>query len=329
MSTSSPHNGKGFVLAVHAGAGRRSFSTATSTTKLLRRTLRSVCESLPLNSMAADVVVAAISQLESSPLTNAGVGASLSYTGEVECDASLCLSDRSVGAVGAVIGVRHPVLLANCVRVSSLQRGPCGLLNHVLITGTGAQDWATRCGMVVDPECHILPSTRDSWHQYKSRVDIAVETGISDTVGAVCLDAEGFLASGASSGGNWLKPSGRLGAAAVPNAATAQFGDTAVSASGRGETMIRESFSLRCAMGISSGATETIGPLTSLCEAGMAGIRHRRDQRAELVFGHATESFCYGYYCPATMSFPICTASTSSNGIFVISESGVRLDDPG
>jgi len=63
---------------------------------------------------------------------------------------------------------------------------------------------------------------------------------VRDTVGAVVVDATGRLAAAASSGGAWLRPAGRLGAAAVPGAAAGvdPAGAAAAVASGIGERLV-------------------------------------------------------------------------------------------
>ena len=51
--------------------------------------------------------------MQDSPLTNTGLGSALSMTGQVECDASIMDGHSGAfGGVGAVRGVRNPVLVA-------------------------------------------------------------------------------------------------------------------------------------------------------------------------------------------------------------------------
>jgi beta-aspartyl-peptidase (threonine type) len=58
-------------------------------------------------------------------------------------------------------------------------------------------------------------------------------------VGAVALDSEGRLAAATSTGGTLLKLPGRVGDTPLPGAGTYATSDAAVSASGRGELMMR------------------------------------------------------------------------------------------
>jgi isoaspartyl peptidase/L-asparaginase-like protein (Ntn-hydrolase superfamily) len=44
-----------------------------------------------------------------------------------------------------------------------------------------------------------------------SSSEVLDQSGVNDTVGAVALDMDGRVASTVSSGGNWLKQSGRIG----------------------------------------------------------------------------------------------------------------------
>ena len=53
---------------------------------------------------ASEGVAIAVSELENSPLTNAGFGSNLSLTGQVECDASLMEGRGGFGSVGALQG---------------------------------------------------------------------------------------------------------------------------------------------------------------------------------------------------------------------------------
>src|SRR5436305_5960180 len=65
---------------------------------------------------AIDAVEAAIRVMERLPVFNAGYGSVLNDEKEVEmCAGIMDGRDRSVGAVGAVMGVRHPVSVAKAM----------------------------------------------------------------------------------------------------------------------------------------------------------------------------------------------------------------------
>ncbi len=48
-----------------------------------------------------------------------------------------------------------------------------------------------------------------------AEADLELSSEVSDTVGAIALDKFGNVASTVSSGGNWLKQSGRVGHVSV------------------------------------------------------------------------------------------------------------------
>lgn len=306
-----------YTLALHAGAGNRSHSAEKATRRLLREALLGVAERLPSEASAVDVVTAAVSILEDSPITNAGVGSCLTLDGTVECDAAVCSVD-SVGAVGAVVGVKNPVWLAGMVREAAARRGPLGLVNPCVMTGAGAQQFAVQCGASLQADCHRTEATQQTWRKYRDGLGrCPLLDSATDTVGAVALDVRGNLAAAASSGGNWLKPPGRLGAAAIPNAGLAVAGDCAVAASGIGELIIRDSLALRVALDVERGGGGSLRQLAESCRAGFICLRRTGQRRAEVLFGHAVPSLCYGFYCPSSMAKPVCVASSGAAGAYV------------
>lgn len=318
-----------YLLAVHAGAGHYGGVRREEYTRLIASVLCSTAETLEWDARASDVVTSAVSALEDSPLTNAGVGSSLSESGDVECDASVCTAD-SVGSVGALQDIRNPCQVANTLRKLSHSPGLLGLVPPVFLTGAGAQRFAANeCSMSVEAKCHVTSEAREKWNTYRSRLNAArkfasEDQGLSvvDTVGAVCLDVHGQLASAASSGGHWLKLSGRIGAAAVPNAGLCVLDDIAIASSGNGERLIASAFSFQCAMLLRSDSDKVpcTDGLTKRCDAGFIAIRRRsQGGRAEFMFSHATPSMSYGYYCPSSMTHPVCTVSTANRARRVVS----------
>jgi taspase, threonine aspartase, 1 len=322
-----------YVLAVHGGVGgRRSHSSSRAATALLERALRKVSRALPWDADACEVVTAAVAALEDEPQTNAGLGASLTVDGRAECDACVATTG-SAGAVGAVEGVRNPVRLADCVRTAAARPGVLGLVPPLFLAGAGAAEFARdQCGLTVCSDCHLTDDTRRAHEEYTMRVNLAVADlsapaasnasgwldmngRPSDTVGAVCFDVAGRAASASSSGGNWLKLPGRIGAAAVPGAAVSVQDQVAVAGSGNGELMIQSSFALQCALQLQRTSThcsdnddcdDRLRRLVIDCESGFIAAQRWSDGRIFVQVMHPPHlSINVGWVAPASMRRPV------------------------
>lgn len=333
-STASGRGGSNFVLAIHAGAGGRlSRPVRDKTRALISKVLAQVANQCPADAPAVDVValvVAAVAALEDSPLTNAGVGSNLNFDGNVECDASVCAADdkggRSAGAVGALNSATNPVMFAENLRRSSLVPGPAGLHSPVLMTGSSP---ANVSGMAPTAEA------RRKWREYRTHLAELghfTDNSVADTVGAICF-SRGQCAAAASSGGNWLKPSGRLGAAAVPNAAVSVVSNSVVASSGNGERMVRDSFAMQVGFALNKDGLDSESGILNVvkdCAAGFVALRKPDvDDPAsmELVFAHATPSFSYGFFAPSTMSKPIVVISRAAGDLCTFGARRVALRD--
>ena len=192
---------------------------------------------------ALDSVEASIRVLEALPIFNAGLGSALNILGEVEmCAAMMDGKTLEVGAVGALMGVRHPVSVARKI----LPQEP------VLLVGEGAYMFARdNHAELCDPRELIVEKRKESLEQ------------LHDTVGAVALDMNGNLAAGTSTGGLTGAMKGRMGDSAVPGCGYyAENAIGAVAISGHGEGIAR----LAAAAQI-MGAIERDGPETAIAKA--------------------------------------------------------------
>ncbi|XP_041108869.1 threonine aspartase 1 isoform X2 [Polyodon spathula] len=281
--TDAAKNGKavGFVL-VHAGAGYHSESKAKEYKHACKRACQKAIEKLKAGALAVDAVTAALVELEDSPFTNAGMGSNLNLSGEIECDASI-MEGKSLhfGAVGALGGIKNPVLVANRL-LSESQKGKlsAGRIPPCFLVGRGAYQWALDHGIPPCPSDKMATKfSLSAYKRNKRKMELAekVETefiqtkrrrqssenendsGSLDTVGAIVIDHEGNVAAAVSSGGLAMKHPGRIGQAAhygcgcwAENSGNVNPYSTAVSTSGCGEHLVRTMLARECSIALQS-----------------------------------------------------------------------------
>lgn len=182
---------------------------------------------------AMDAATRAVVALENDERTNAGTGSRLNLSGEVEMDASVMDSRGEAGAVGAIAGVKNPILVAREVFGSP----------HVILAGNGAIRFARASGF---PE---YDATTVGAQQELARVKAEMERSATrsvgreahggDTVGAVARDDRGYMAGANSTGGISVQLPGRVGDTPVIGAGIYAGSAGAVTATGIGEEIIR------------------------------------------------------------------------------------------
>jgi len=268
-------------LIVHGGAGQPCASLAGARRRGLGRAAENGLAILLGGGAALDAVVAAVRELEDDPAFNAGRGSCLNRDGDIEMDASLMDgATLSAGAVGAVRGVRNPILLARAV----LSEG-----RHVLLCGEGAQRFAVACGLPSATREDLLVKTQaDRWRD---------EGG---TVGAVALDRAGHLAAATSTGGTHKKHPGRVGDSAVIGAGT--YADDALgaaSATGDGEAILRVTLAFRAVSELGDGKDPAVvarRALTALKARGRGeGGLIIVDSLGRTAFARSTPSMAVAY----------------------------------
>ena len=98
--------------------------------------------------------------LEDAGETNAGYGSNLTESGTVEMDAGLMDgSSLLFGAVGAISGVKNPILVAQRL-VEEQQKGllPLGRVPPGFLVGEGAKEWAVSESMIVSTSANLAMS---------------------------------------------------------------------------------------------------------------------------------------------------------------------------
>ena len=136
-----------FGMAIHGGAGTMPRSEMTSDAERsyrsgLQEALDAGYDVLRSGGTSLDAVTRAVVLLEDNPLFNAGRGAVFTLDGRNELDASI-MDGRSLkaGAICGVTRIRNPIELARAVMEKS---------EHVMLAGTGAEEFAAGQGFALD-----------------------------------------------------------------------------------------------------------------------------------------------------------------------------------
>jgi beta-aspartyl-peptidase (threonine type) len=252
------------ALVIHGGAGRASGEREAERREGCRAALDAGWRLLTSGGSSLDAVCAAVVELENCPAFNAGKGSALTAAGTVEMDASVMEGTQlRAGATALVRGVRNPVRLARAL----LDEGTA-----VFLAGPGAEEFARCRGLeMCAPEDFVTSWQRERWRKREGPYG----TG---TVGAVAVDEAGRVAAATSTGGVEGKPAGRIGDSAVIGAGT--YADDrlgAISATGRGEAIIRTVWARTAAESLRSGidpaiAAEAAVKQLAFATAGSGGI---------------------------------------------------------
>ena len=229
-----------FGLAIHGGAGTLPRAEAGSgKQRQYRAALSDALDMgfavLESGGSSVEAVSRAVMSLEDNPLFNAGRGAVFTIEGRNELDAAIMEGGSlRAGAVCGVMHIRNPVALARAVMEHS---------EHVMLAGTGAEEFALSRGFTLVPQSYF--HTQERWQQLErirggDTALSALTISHVGTVGAVALDAHGQLAAATSTGGMTGKHASRIGDSPIIGAGTyADNRSCAVSATGHGEVFIR------------------------------------------------------------------------------------------
>ena len=249
-----------YTLVIHGGAGTILKEDMTPDLEKaymdgLNQALEAGFAVLEEGGTAVNAVKASLVVLEDHVLFNAGRGAVFTKKGVQEMDAAIMDGlTLQAGAVAGVRNVRNPIELATEVMRNS---------NHVFLSGKGANDFAIKQGVKLEPDEYFFSQFRyDQWKAIRDSDTYSLdhthhhlEELMRDkkfgTVGAVACDQHGHIAAATSTGGMTNKKYGRIGDSPMIGAGTyANDATCAISCTGHGEMFIRAvaSYDVSCLM---------------------------------------------------------------------------------
>ncbi|KAL5723304.1 beta-aspartyl-peptidase [Ranunculus cassubicifolius] len=244
----------GWAIALHGGAGDIPLSLPPEQREPREAALRHFLEigvsALKEKRSPLDVVELVVCELENHPHFNAGRGSVLTTQGTVEMEASIMDGNtKNCGAVSGLSTVVNAISLARLV----MEKTP-----HIYLAFDGAEAFAREQGVkTVDANHFVTPENIERLKQAKEANSVQIDytqplqkdtpnqaflaNGDSQlgTVGCVAVDSDGNLASATSTGGLVNKMVGRIGDTPLIGAGTYANNLCAVSATGKGEAIIR------------------------------------------------------------------------------------------
>ncbi len=200
---------------------------------------------------ALDAVEQGVMVTESSQNCCVGLGANPDRDGFVTLDSCIMDEHANCGSVAFLERIKHPVSVARRV----MEKTP-----HVMLVGSGAQQFAVEQGFKLEPQ-KLSPDAEKSYKkwlqksEYKPVINIEnnkkkqtafapakLENGEwnHDTIGMVAMDAAGNLSGSCTTSGQGFKMRGRLGDSPIIGAGLFVDNEVgAATATGQGEDVIR------------------------------------------------------------------------------------------
>lgn len=263
---------------------------------------------------ALEGVKSALTVLENNPLTNAAYGSNLTCDGTVECDASVMDGKTlTFGGCGAIKKVKNPIELAYKICTNQWEQLPLGLVPPSLLVGNGGLKYARKNGLkIINSKRLISSKALRQYEKYKKLLD---DEQMLDTVGAVCLDKNGCVAAGSSSGGLILKQPGRVGQASLfgsgcwADSFDVKEPSIAICTTGCGEHLIQTQLAKEIGdnLKFAQNPTESLHQIMTekflnsrflrniRQKLGGALVLHVNKGEVALLWGHSTETMSVGF----------------------------------
>ncbi|MBZ4192131.1 N(4)-(beta-N-acetylglucosaminyl)-L-asparaginase [Niabella beijingensis] len=206
-------------------------------------------EVLSAGGSALDAVENGVKITEATQNCCVGLGANPDRDGIVTLDASIMDHQFNCGSVGFLERIKHPISVARRV----MEKTP-----HVILVGSGAQQFAVEEGFPLEPQT-LSPDAQNAYKKWleNSKYEPAINRENKghgpfapeqldngdwnhDTIGMLAMDATGNLSGSCTTSGMGFKMRGRLGDSPIIGAGL--FVDNEVGAcvaTGQGEDVIR------------------------------------------------------------------------------------------
>ena len=201
-----------FGVIVHGGAWDIPDEAVASHLEGVESAINASYEVLKSGNKAIDAVEIAIAIMEDDPTFDAGKGSFLNISGEVEMDAMIATDEYRIGSVCAIRNVKNPIKIARILLESEIA---------ILLAGEGASQFAGEFGHGFYPtEALLVGRELERFNELRFRKDFSPKSSFKSskikqngmgTVGAVCIDQNGTIAIGVSTGGTPFKRVGRVG----------------------------------------------------------------------------------------------------------------------
>ncbi|KAI5962087.1 uncharacterized protein KGF55_003163 [Candida pseudojiufengensis] len=286
------------VLILHIGAGCHSVSKNKRYAKLIK------------DALGQKTLLETIDILEKSPLTNTGYGSNLNILGMIEIDSSFI---KSNGRMGSITGLSIDCPTKEMFRIFneideiySSDKFGNDLLKPVTLNATSLKSLMNindSSNLDYGPNREIYNSYKNSHEFIKSNIPT------QDTIGVISIKDNDTIIT-ASSGGNFLKLPGRIGCAGIIGASISfkKFVNDSLEiscmCSGNGEQIIQHSLAVQLISAIQQMNESDYGVrlnqfilnLDSEFYCGFIILINNLDSnRIQLLYGHTTESFHFGY----------------------------------
>lgn len=243
------------LLGGRASAKEKSYATVTGQPVVIStwnegvEANKGAWEVLGRGGRALDAVEAGVRVTEASQNCCVGLGANPDREGIVTLDACIMDEYANCGSVAFLERIKHPVSVARRV----MEKTP-----HVMLVGSGAQQFAIAEGFPLEPQA-LSDEAKKAYEQWLKKSEYKPVINIEnkghgpfaparldngewnhDTIGMVAMDAKGNLSGSCTTSGMAFKMRGRLGDSPIIGAGLFVDNEVgAATATGQGEDVIR------------------------------------------------------------------------------------------